>query len=47
MLPLVLDSGGDLRASIRAFVSLDNFIHISLSSCDSYDHAFEGILVLL
>ena len=47
MVPLLLDSGGDLRPSIKAFVSLDNSIHMSLSSCDSCDHVSEGSLVLL
>ena len=39
--------GGALRPRIRAFVSLESFIHISLSSCESWDHASGGNRVLL
>ena len=46
LLPLLLDSGGDLRHSIKAFVSLHNFIHMSLSFCDGCDHTSEGNIVL-
>ena len=46
LVSLLLDSVGDLRPSVNLFVSLENVIHISLSSCGSFDHSYVGSIVL-